>query len=91
MDWIRNNPAVATALIAASSALFGGLIAAVAKFVFDFYLSERIKRRWKTIDIKRQYSSQIVRAVEDLAGRLSNLKRHLNDGKATEWLRPFSP
>jgi biopolymer transport protein ExbB/TolQ len=77
MDWVRQNPAIAIALIAAFSALFGGLIAAIAKFVFDFYLSERIKRRWKTIDTKRQYSLQIVRAADDLAGRISNMSRHL--------------
>jgi hypothetical protein len=89
MEWVKENPAIATAIIAAASAIVGGLIAAVAKFVFDFYLSERMKRRWKTIDTKRQYSSQIIRAAEDLAGRLDNLGRYLGDGRATEWLKPL--
>jgi hypothetical protein len=88
MEWISQNPELATALIAAGAALFGGLVASIAKFVFDFYLSERIKRRWRTIDTKRRYSAQIVRAADDLAGRLSNISRHLHDGLATEWLRP---
>jgi hypothetical protein len=89
MDWISQNPELATALIAAGGALFGGLVAAVAKFVFDFYLAERIKRRWRTIDTKRKYSAQIIRAADDLAGRLSNMSRHLHDGTATKWLRPI--
>jgi hypothetical protein len=89
MDWISQNPELATALIAAGGALFGGLIAAIAKFLFDFYLSERIKRRWRTIDTKRRYSAQIIRAADDLAGRLGNINRHLRDGTATEWLRPI--
>jgi hypothetical protein len=90
LDWVRQNPAIATALIATGGALFGALIAAAAKFVFDFYLSEKIKRRWKTIDTKRQYSLQIIKAADDLAGRISNMSRHLADGAATTWLRPLS-
>lgn len=89
MEWVQNHPAIATAIIAAAGAVVGGLIAAGAKFVFDFYLSERIKRRWRTIDTKRQYSAQIIRAADELAGRLGNLSRHLTDGKATKWLRPI--
>jgi hypothetical protein len=90
LNWIQQNPAIATALIAAFSALFGGLVAAVAKFIFDFYLSERIKRRWKTIDTKRQYSLQIVRAADDLAGRIGNMNMNLKDGSVTTWLGPLS-
>lgn len=89
MEWVKNHPAIATAFIAAASAIVGGLVAAGAKFVLDFYLSERIKRRWRTIDTKRRYSAQIIRAADELAGRLGNLSRHLNDGKATHWLRPL--
>ena len=90
MEWVRQNLEVATALIAAASALVGGLTAAAAKFVFDFYLSERLKRRWRTIDTKRRYSAQIIRSADELAGRLANLKGHLATGVATEWLRPIN-
>jgi hypothetical protein len=90
LDWIRQNPAIATALIAAGSALFGALIAAVAKFAFDFYLSEKVKRRWRTIDTKRQYSLQIIKAADDLAGRIGNMSKHLADGSATAWLQALS-
>ncbi len=89
MEWVQNHPAIATAIIAVAGAIAGGLIAAGAKFVFDFYLSERIKRRWRTVDIKRQYSAQIIRAADELASRLDNLSRHLADGMATKWLRPL--
>jgi hypothetical protein len=51
MDWVRQNPAIATALIAASSALLGGLIAAIAKFVFDFYLFVSKQVAWHQIKI----------------------------------------
>src|SRR3954469_25883767 len=90
MIWIQQNPVVATALIAAISALVGGLIAAAAKFVFDFYLSERIKRRWKIVDTKRQYSTPLIRAAEDLRGRIANINRNLGSGDAIRWLQAFT-
>jgi hypothetical protein len=89
MSWTLEQLPPATALIAAVSAIIGGLVAAAIKFAFDFYLSEWIKRRWRTIDTKRKYSAQIIRAADDLAGRLSNLNRQLAATKATKWLRPI--
>ncbi len=89
MEWVQSHPAIATAVIAVAGAVLGGLVAAAARFVFDFYLSEKIKRRWQTIEIKRRYAAQIIRAADDVSGRLGNLSRHLQDGLATEWLRPI--
>lgn len=86
MSWIQQNPGIATALIAALAAIAGGVIAAGAKFLFDFYLSERLKRRWQTIETKRRYSSPIIHAADDLAGRIDNLNLFLPKKLATHWL-----
>ena len=80
-----------TATIAALSAIGGGIVAAAIKFIFDFYLSERIKQRWKAVDITRRYSSPIIRAADDLAGRIENMSRFLDDRQATAWLRSVDP
>jgi hypothetical protein len=90
MDWIKNNLPLFTALVAAFSAIFGGVVAAAAKFGFDFYLSETIKRRWEIVKVKRRYDAPIIRAVDDFAGRLENLDRFLQSGKATIWLREIT-
>jgi hypothetical protein len=87
MNWIQQHPALATALIAAFGAVIGGIIAAGAKFLFDFYLSERLKRRWQTIATKRRYSSPIIQSVDDLAGRIDNLNLFLPKKLANQWLR----
>jgi hypothetical protein len=89
MDWLKENPGLGAALIAAVSAVIGGIIAAGARFLFDFYLSERLKRRWQTIETKRKYSSPIIHAVDDLAGRIDNLHLFLPKKLATQWLRPL--
>jgi hypothetical protein len=52
MEWVSANPKIAVALIAAAGAIVGGIIAAAARFLFDFYISERLKRRWQTIETK---------------------------------------
>lgn len=77
MAWVSANPQIATALIAALSAIAGAIIAAGVKFLLDFYMSERLKRRWQTVETKRKYSAPIVRAVDDFAGRIDNLNRYL--------------
>lgn len=90
ISWIQNNVVLATSLIAALSALAGGIIAAAAKFVFDFYLSERIKQRWKIVDTKRRYSAPLIRAAEDLSGRIGSIGRNLSDRAPTRRLRQMS-
>lgn len=89
-QWLYQYLPPATAWIAGINAIIGGVIAAAVKFAFDFYLSESIKRRWRTIDAKRKYSVQIIRAADELASRLSNLNKQLASGQATNWLRPIT-
>jgi biopolymer transport protein ExbB/TolQ len=68
VDWVQQNPGVATALIAALAAIAGGIVAAAARFLFDTYLSEQLRRRWQAVETIRRYASPIIHAVDDLAG-----------------------
>lgn len=90
MDWFTQSPGLSAAVIAGISAVIGGIVAAFAKFLFDFYLSERLKRRWQTVETTRRYSSPIISAVDDLGGRIANLNIFLPKKLATQWLRPLS-
>jgi len=87
MDWFGQSPTVTAAAIAAVAALIGGVVATAARFLFEIYFSERLKRRSQMVEIKRRYSSPIVYAADDLAGRIDNLNIFLPKQKATQWLR----
>ena len=89
MNWVQQNPGVATAIIAGVAAIIGGIVASGARFLFEIYLSERLKRRWQTIETKRRYSSPIIHAADDLAGRIDNLNIFLPKELATQWLSPL--
>jgi hypothetical protein len=90
VDWVQQNPGVATALIAALAAIAGGIVAAAARFLFDTYLSEQLRRRWQAVETIRRYASPIIHAVDDLAGRIDNLNLFLPKGLASDWLRPLN-
>jgi hypothetical protein len=51
LEWITTSPGVAVAIIAAAASIVGGLVAAGVKFLLDFLLAERLKRRWQTIEV----------------------------------------
>jgi hypothetical protein len=80
-EWTKLNPAVAVALIG----IVGGITAAATKFLLDFLLAERLKRRWQTIEVKRKYSSPIIRSADDLAARIETLS--IERDTAANWLR----
>jgi hypothetical protein len=85
MKWVQEFPTIAVAVIG----LFGIVLGSALTFAFN-YCSERLKRRWAIIDIKRRYSSQIIRSADELAARIANLKNYLDRKKETSWLRPIT-
>lgn len=90
MDWLQQNTGIFVALIAAVSAVIGAIVGSGARFFFEFYLSERLKQRWKLIETKRRYSSPIIHAADSLSGRIDNLNQFLPRNLATEWLQPLT-
>ena len=90
VEFVRLYPTIAVALIAAFGALIGGIVGAGAKFLFDFYLSESIKRRWATLYLMKKYSSPLIRAADDLAARLDNMNAYLPIDPGENWLRQIS-
>jgi hypothetical protein len=83
LSWIKENPVVSAAIVAA-------IIGGSTKFLLDFFLTERLKKRWLIVEVKRKYSAPIVRAADDLAARIENINRNIKDGEATQWLRPLA-